>query len=325
MTARGVEPREMNRARRWAYALKPASWPKLLVPSALGQSLGFALAGHFSWLALALGCAFTLADLAFIVLMNDWGDQRVDGIKREIFPDGCSPKTIPDGILSAREVLFGGLGAGALALVLSYLGVIWLMRPWQLWLALLCVGLFIGYTLPPFRLNYRGGGELLELVGVGFALPIWHIYAQAGTLSLDAMASLWGFACLAFGSAVASGLSDEVSDRAGGKRTIATALGNRVARRWVEIALAAGGVVWVATAACGPLPDISPVGQWVWRSAHIAAALVVGGYLYCAFRVSEEAQTNAFGAQKRYKKHLHRAIWRGTTVLAIGLVVGVML
>ena len=221
--------------------------------------------------------------------------------------------------------MWGGCVAGALTLGLSLVGGSWLGRPSLPWLGILCVGLFIAYTLPPLRLNYRGGGELLEAAGVGFALPIWHLYAQAGTISLDAMMPLWGFASMALGSAVASGLSDEVSERKGGKRTVTTSLGNRVARRVVEAAVGVGGLLWLLAAAVGAWPAVSPLEQTVSRVTYIVAGLVVMAHLYSALRVSTAATTSAFDAQKQYKKHLHRAIWRGTTVLAIGLVVGVML
>ncbi len=326
MASAGVGPREMRWVGRWMYALKPGSWPKLLVPALLGQILGITLVeGGPSWTALALGAAFTVADLTFIVLMNDWGDQAVDRVKRELFPDGCSPKTIPDGILSARAVLMVGIAAGLMTLSISALGELYLPRPGLFGFGLVCVGMFVAYSLPPFALNYRGGGELLELLGVGVALPVWHLYAQAGFVSYEALAPLGGFACLAFASAVASGLSDEVSDREGGKRTFTTWLGNASARRLVQGAVIAGGVGWVLTAILGRPPSGSVMEPMVWSGAHVAAALVVGAHYLGLRRVSADAQTNAFGAQKEYKKHLHRAIWRGTTMLSLGLVVGALL
>ena len=42
---------------------------------------------------------------------------------------------------------------------------------------------FVAYTLPPLRLNYRGGGELLEMLGVGLALPLYNVYLQAGAMA----------------------------------------------------------------------------------------------------------------------------------------------
>ena len=72
---------------RWIYALKPASWPKLLVPTFFGQVLGAASVGEFNVPGVVWGLGFTLAGLGFIVLLNDWGDREVDTIKRNMFPD----------------------------------------------------------------------------------------------------------------------------------------------------------------------------------------------------------------------------------------------
>ena len=83
---------------RWLYAAKPGSWPKLLVPMLLGQAMGVAALGAVRVEAILVGVAFTVLDLLFIVFLNDYFDRRVDAVKREMFPDGCSPKTIPDGI-----------------------------------------------------------------------------------------------------------------------------------------------------------------------------------------------------------------------------------
>ena len=38
----------MSPPARWWFALKPASWPKILVPAAVGQALGAAAAGRNS-------------------------------------------------------------------------------------------------------------------------------------------------------------------------------------------------------------------------------------------------------------------------------------
>ena len=117
--------------RRWRYALKLGSWPKLLVPALLGHAIGLQVAGGWSWELAGLGLLFTVADLCFIVLLNDWGDQEVDRIKRVRFPDGCSPKTIPDGILPATSLLRMGLLFGGVAVAISYGVAIGWDRPTQ--------------------------------------------------------------------------------------------------------------------------------------------------------------------------------------------------
>ena len=294
----GVE--SMGMARRWTYALKPASWPKVFVPALFGQVVGALSAGRLSPGALAWGVAWTAADIAFIVLLNDWGDRDVDALKRRMFPRGCSPKTIPDGILPARSLLWAGLGAGALALGLALAAALLLGRPALGPLAALCLGLFAAYTLPPLRLNYRGGGELVEMVGVGGLLPVLHAYSQCGVpLPWLLTHTLPGLLALALASALASGLSDEESDRAGGKRTFTTVWGNARVRRATEALVGLGALLWLVGTGWGAL-----------------AVLPVAFFGARMLRRSRAAVTNAFAAQGAYKLELHRAIWWGTLALA---------
>jgi 1,4-dihydroxy-2-naphthoate octaprenyltransferase/chlorophyll synthase len=292
---------------RWLYALKPASWPKLCVPALLGQAIGLDVALRPSATAALLGAAFTVLDLAFIVLLNDWGDRNVDAIKRRMFPEGCSPKTIPDGILPAGSLLAAGLAAGAGAAAVAFVAEDVVGRPGLGTAGLFCLFLFVAYTLPPLRLNYRGGGELVEAFGVGVVLPWLHAYLQGGELLPPLLVLLPGSALLAFSSAVASGLGDEMSDRAGGKRTVATLLGNRIARALVEGSLLLGALAILAAA-------FVPGGPAVW--AVVPAAIVIGLELSEMRRIGPTAVTNAFREQGEYKRRLHRAIWRGTTLCA---------
>lgn len=302
---------------KWRYALKPASWAKLTAPAALGQALGVAHRGGVDLMGIVVGMGLTALMLAFIVLLNDWGDREVDAIKRRMFPQGCSPKTIPDGILPAPSLLAVGLGAGVLASALAFASEEWLARPLLGEATLVCLGLFVAYTLPPLRLNYRGGGELLEAIGCGFALPWLNAYVQAGlgAASLTWMprpaALLPGVVLLALASAIASGLSDEVSDRKGGKRTFTTALGNPLARRLTELCVLLGLGAW---------------GLAALVSEHVPLLVVViaaPGVLLQWRQVralSTSAVTNAFPAQARYKQHLHQAIWGGFRTLGGALV-----
>ena len=299
----------MSPTQRWWYALKPASWPKVFLPALFGQAVGAASAGRLSGGALLFGALWMLADVAFIVLLNDWGDREVDTLKRRMFPQGCSPKTIPDGILPARALLLAGLGAGGFALLLAWGAGHLLERPLLAPLAAGALLTFALYTLPPARLNYRGGGEVLEMLGVGGLLPVLHTYAQCGqVLPSWLRALLPGLLALSLSSALASGLSDEESDRAGGKRTFTTLLGNAGVRRSAEGLLGLGALLWLGV-------------PWLTRGAASAAWTVPAVTLTLFFGVrtwskSPPAVTNAFGAQSAYKADLHRAIWWGTVVLS---------
>ncbi len=297
-------------ARRWWYALKPASWPKVFLPAVFGQAVGAASAGHLSVGALVFGALWMVADVTFIVLLNDWGDRDVDTLKRQMFPKGCSPKTIPDGLLPARAVLAAGLGAGGVALLLAWGAGLVLGRPLLLPLAALCLLTFAAYTLPPLRLNYRGGGEVLEMLGVGGLLPLLHTYAQCGQMTPPWLRALWpGLLALALSSALASGLSDEESDRAGGKRTFTTMVGNTAVRRGAEGLLGLGALLWLGVPY---LTNDAPDVRWIVPA--VGLTLLFGAR---AWSKSPPAVTNAFTAQGAYKAELHRAIWWGTGALSV--------
>lgn len=306
-------PASMPLFARWRYALKPASWPKLLVAAALGQAIGIGATGTVDPLALSLGVALVVFDLAFVVLLNDWGDQEVDALKRRIAADLCSPKTIPDGILESSSVLWGGLGAGALMLAVAATAEYFMPRPGLTLAALACLLLFVAYTLPPLRLNYRGGGEVLEMLGVGFALPWMLAYLQSGVAVPRGLVVLPAFALMCLASALASGLSDEPSDRLGGKRTFTTMFGAASVRHAAEGLILGAILVWAA------LPLLASDVVQIWMVAPVVLVMSVD---YQALRKQaarsdpEDELTHA-----GYKARLHDCVWRGALVLAVVLIV----
>jgi 1,4-dihydroxy-2-naphthoate octaprenyltransferase/chlorophyll synthase len=278
------------------------------VPALFGQALGASETGALGLEALVWGGAFTLCGLGFIVLLNDWGDREVDAIKRSMFPDGCSPKTIPDGLIGARSIAIAGFLFGAATLLVAAGAERSLSRRFAFEAGLGCMLLFVAYTLPPIRLNYRGGGELLEMAGVGLALPLYNAYLQAGFVALVAWPWILGFCAMSLASGVASGLSDEESDRAGGKRTFASMRGNAAARTLTEALLVLGAGIWLIGSIAAP----SRAPFYV----SVSAVLIVSWNFAAMRRVSKRAATNAFREQAEYKRFLHRAIWHSTALIA---------
>lgn len=311
----GVRPTSLRE--RWLYALKPGSWPKLLVAALLGQAVGIASAGGVNVLALLAGFAFTMLHLAFVVLLNDWGDQDVDALKRRLFPELSSPKTIVDGILDDRSVLLAGLGAGALAAGVAVGAQLMLDRPGLAIGGAACMVLFWAYTLPPLRLNYRGGGEILEMLGVGFALPWWNAYLQSGEVSPAGIVVLPAFLLLALSSALASGLADEPSDRLGGKRTFTVLFGATAVRQAVEGLVIGAMIVWAL------LPLLAP---GAISGLVLAPVIIVMAMEFVDLReVGASSEVDTYIGIGRYKQKLHDCIWRGTAVLAVLLAAGSLL
>ncbi|MEZ4385309.1 MAG: prenyltransferase [Nannocystaceae bacterium] len=304
--------------KRWLYALKVASWPKLLAPVLLGQAIGGVSAAAWSPAATLVALAYALALTAAIVLLNDYGDRDVDALKRRLFPDGCSAKTIPDGVLSAQAVLLAGLGAAALSLGIAVFGELWLGRPGLALAAALGLGVFLAYSFPPLRRNYSGGGEYLEMLGVGLLLPWLSAYLQGGDpVPALAGALLPGFALLALASAVTSGLADEVSDRRGGKTTFATRYGNPFCRVLGENLIAAGAILWAFAARV--VPEL--LTPWTLLPAILALLF----HWRALIELSDAATTNRFAAIRRYKGQLNQAIAQAAALLALALVIGALL
>jgi 1,4-dihydroxy-2-naphthoate octaprenyltransferase len=301
--------------RRWWHAVKPASWPKVLAPALLGQVLGVMASGTFSWGGAVVGAAFAACATIYVVLLNDWFDVEVDTFKRRMFPEAGSPKTIPDGILPAESVLLAGAGFGIVALSLALCGELFLPgRTGLTAIAAVALLLLPVYSARPLRLNYRGMGELIEAVGVGLLVPWWSALAQGGPPTSEWYAwVLPGTFLLALASAAASGLSDEESDRRGGKQTLTTRYGNYAARSTTEYAAFAGLIAWmIAVRVSGGAFPLIPV-----QVAFLAAALPWRRLM----RESPHALTNCFKAQARYKSALHWLIWGATATLALGLAV----
>ncbi|MEM6963083.1 MAG: prenyltransferase, partial [Myxococcota bacterium] len=149
-----------------------------------------------------------------------------------------------------------------------------------------------------------------EALGVGLVLPLFVAYLGFGVApNRDSMMLASGHGLLALASALASGLSDEVSDRLGGKRTCATIFGSAATRRSIEILLVLGGF------ACCAAPYFTELPSWIGTPAGLFVLYAARGVR----RASPFAVTNAFRALGTYKARLHECIWGGTALLTVSL------
>ncbi len=223
----------MHTLRAWLQASRPAAAINLLLPLALGQALAYQTTGLFSTYFCLLSLLYGLAMQLYIVFLNDWADQCADALNTTPTPFSGGSRVLVEKRLRPHHLLYAGLGAGLAVIILGLLFAFSFNRP--LALALFIIGLLLlwAYSLPPLRLNYRGGGELLQALGVGLVLPIAGFYLQAGQLpSITpsenplALVSLFSaYLYLQLSAAIAFALPDEEADRRAGKRTLASLLG----------------------------------------------------------------------------------------------------
>jgi 1,4-dihydroxy-2-naphthoate octaprenyltransferase len=128
------------------------------------------------------------------------------------------------GLLSPRQVLIGSYACfGVAALAGAYLVA---LRGWPLLMVgVLSIGAGIAYTANPFRLGYRGLGDLFVFVFFGVVAVVGSDYVQTARVRPEAVLASIPVGLLATAILVANNLRDIETDRAAGKRTLAVRIG----------------------------------------------------------------------------------------------------
>lgn len=234
--------------RAWIQAARPLAQGNIAPALVLGQALAYAVTGRFSW-AMAVGIhLFGILDHLFIIFGNDYADRDADPLieTHNVFSGGS--RVLVEGKLEPAAVGGAAVVCAAGLLALTVGAALVGDRPLAPAFALAAIALLWAYSYPPVRLSFRGGGEVLQGLGVGVVLPLVGFYGQAGTLELPLVTLLPTFV-LAVAGNVLTALPDEPGDRRADKRTFAVARGARAARLMVIV---------LTTSALIVLPLVTP-------------------------------------------------------------------
>lgn len=300
---------------RWLYASNPRAWVKILVPAALGQALGVVETGCFEFVAWVLGGATALLQALAVVLLGAWSTRARRLETQRLFPELAGQLPPASDIVDPRALLRAGAGLGVLSVALS----------WSLELAggraglglgaLACAAVLGAYVWTRSRL--RGGSEVIEMVGLGIAIPWWQAYCQSGSLMPAGLVILPAFALLVLAQAMASGLPNETVDRWSGAKTFVTRFGTEAVCETIEGLFIAASLVWAL------LPLLSPgfAAPWV-----MSPAIVVLGFEYRELRAHAMSyDIDTYLGVTRYRHQVERAIVRTGLVLVASIGVSVLL
>jgi 1,4-dihydroxy-2-naphthoate octaprenyltransferase len=170
----------------------------------------------------------------------DWdsgADQGVQEDERSPFSGG--KRVIVDGLLTRAETAIVAAGFYAVAVAVG-LAVVMLREPSVFWLGVIGVALAFFYHAPPFRLAYRGLGELAVATAYGPVIATGMYLVQRQQIDANIV-----IASLPLGLAIGAFLwinefPDARADAAAGKRTLVVRLGRpRAARAFIAIVAAA--------------------------------------------------------------------------------------
>jgi len=209
----------------WIQASRPPAYINLGLPLLLGQALAWHQTHRFEstlfWLIMLYGGFMQL----YIVFLNDYADRNADTTNTDFTLFSGGSRVLPQGRLSPQALRRAGIAAGALVLDIGIVLALFFDRPFPLALFAAGLALLWTYSLPPFQLNYRGGGELLQGVGCGILLPLAAYYIQAGHMNAFPWLLLVPHFTLYTVSSIATALPDWRADQQSGKKTLAVIWG----------------------------------------------------------------------------------------------------
>ena len=215
----------------WLQAARITSAINIQLPLAFGSGLAYFVNDSGSVENLLWLFFYGIATQLHIVFLNDWTDRVADSLneKPTVFSGGS--RVLVENKLDPHELRNAGLVFGFLVLIWSTTVAISMIRPHLPLICVIGLSLFWLYSLPPAKLNYRVGGEILQALGVGAVLPIVAFYLNTGTgIETDIAIVLIGYVFLQFAAAVAFTLPDIEADGKAGKGTFAVYFGVKKAR-----------------------------------------------------------------------------------------------
>jgi 1,4-dihydroxy-2-naphthoate octaprenyltransferase len=229
-----------SRVQIWIEATRPFSFTASVTPVLIGSVVG-AAEGPFSFGRFLLALFGSLFIHIGTNLINDYYDY-VNGVDT---PETLGPsQVIQRGLLSAGEVYWGGVAAFSLG---SLFGLILVgLCGWPV-LALGVASVLAGYfyTANPLSLAYIALGEATVFVFMGPVIVVGAYYVQREAFALAPLLISLPVGCLVAAILQANNIRDLESDRARGKKTLATVIG-RQAANWELAGLIYGAFIITA-------------------------------------------------------------------------------
>jgi 1,4-dihydroxy-2-naphthoate octaprenyltransferase len=222
-------------ARGWVKVFRD---PPFYLVGVLPFSLGTLLAvrdGHtMVWGVWALGSIALALIMAMTFLINEYFDYETDVLNEEYNKFSGGSRSLPQGLVERRKVL---MAAGVCTVIALVLGLIlqfgYDTGPLTLPFGALAAVIGYAYTGPPFRLIYRGLGELMIGISVGW-MPVVIGYYLLGGIPTDPYVHLMSLpiAISIVMVIVANEFPDYESDKASGKGNLTVRLG-RERTAWI--------------------------------------------------------------------------------------------
>lgn len=216
----------MNSALRpWWLAARPKTLPAAAVPVLVGTALA-AQAGAFVPTAAALCLAFAL----LVQIGTNYANDYFDFVQGADTPARVGPtRAVAAGWVAPAAMCRAAVLVFAAAFVVG-LGLVPFGGWWLVPLGLACIASGVAYTASPFRLGYRGLGDVFVFLFFGLVAVGATFYVQAGRVSFESLLVGAAIGALAANLLVANNYRDRETDAQAGKRTTVVRFGERFGR-----------------------------------------------------------------------------------------------
>ncbi|MDQ7027154.1 MAG: prenyltransferase [Anaerolineae bacterium] len=210
------------------HALWGMARPLLLVTVSavylIGSLIPFAFGFTFNLTALVWGFLALVPVILAAHYVNEYADYETDNLTiRTPFSGGSG--MLSRGIGSCNLALKAAVGSQIIGLIFLLIGLsvntlslavlpMWILGSVAGWL----------YSLPPFRLAWRGWGETINAVLLGVNLPLYGYTVQTGNIDMRVIIGCVPFALLIFILVMATNWADRDADSTVGKRTLSAQL-----------------------------------------------------------------------------------------------------
>ena len=201
-----------------------ASLVPFLVGLGLARSQGYAIPAT---IAISAFAAIFLVEVGKNAI-NDLIDFR-SGADSAVTEDERSPfsggkRVLIDGLLTQRDLVFiawiAMLGAGVLGLRVALA-----TTPALLLLGAAAAAVAVAYSIPPFKLSYRGLGEAAVFLTYGPGIVIGSVLLFGGRITGDVLAAAVSLGLIIANVLFINEMPDERADRSAGKNTLVVRLG----------------------------------------------------------------------------------------------------
>ena len=251
----------LEQSSAWLRIARLQFYPPVAVLYGLGAVAARAVTGRFDGTLCALGYAYLFLVGLATSMSNEYFDHPSDAVNANAGPFTGGSRVLVDGRLGFGAVRAAILFAGAAAVFVS--AALALSAPAEhrpAIVALLALGMLLalGYTVPPFKLSYRGLGELDVAFMHSIFVALFGYVVQTGDWRhpLPYVLSIPSFFAV-LSAITLAGIPDQAADAAAGKRSWSVLFGRSTAATIALMAAIAAGLA----------------GLWLWFYGLVGGAV----------------------------------------------------